>query len=62
MMSKFPAIANYQVVVTRKDYRDEMAIYIELKEEIADKIGLKRKLEGDPGNSQKRLLRSDPSP
>jgi len=45
MMSKFPAIANYQVVVTRKDYRDEMAIYIELKEEIADKIGLKRKLE-----------------
>lgn len=45
MMAKFPAIANYQVVVTRKDYRDEMAIYIELKEEIADKIGLKRKLE-----------------
>jgi phenylacetate-CoA ligase len=45
MMSKFPAIAHYQVVVTRKDYRDEMVIYIELKEEIADKIGLKRKLE-----------------
>jgi phenylacetate-CoA ligase len=45
MMSKFPAVANYQVVVTRKDYRDEMAIYIELKEEIADKIGLKRKME-----------------
>lgn len=45
MMAKFPAIANYQVVVTRKDYRDEMAIYVELKEEIADKIGLKRKLE-----------------
>lgn len=45
MMAKFQAIANYQVVVTRKDYRDEMAIYVELKEEIADKIGLKRKLE-----------------
>jgi phenylacetate-CoA ligase len=45
VMAKFPAIANYQVVVTRKDYRDEMAIYIELKEEIADKIGLKRRLE-----------------
>jgi len=45
MMAKFPAIANYQVVVTRKDYRDEMAIYVELKEEIADKIGLERKLE-----------------
>ncbi len=45
MMAKFPVISNYQVVVTRKDYRDEMAIYIELKEEIADKIGLKKKLE-----------------
>lgn len=45
MMAKFQAIANYQVVVTRKDYRDEMAIYVELKEEITDKIGLKKKLE-----------------
>ncbi len=45
VMSKFQVISNYQVVVTRKDYRDEMAIYVELKEEIADKIGLKKKLE-----------------
>lgn len=45
MMAKFPVISNYQVVVTRKDYRDEMAIYVELKEEIADKIVLKKKLE-----------------
>ncbi len=45
VMSKFPVISNYQVVVTRKDYRDEMAIYVELKEEIADKIGLKKTLE-----------------
>ncbi len=45
IMVKFPAIANYQVVVTRKDYRDEMAIYVELKEEIADKMVMKRRLE-----------------
>jgi phenylacetate-CoA ligase len=45
VMSKFPVISNYQLVVTRKDYRDEMAVYIELKEEMADKIGLKKKLE-----------------
>jgi len=47
VMAKFPAVANYEVVVTRKDYRDEMTIYIELREEIADKIDLKRKLEGE---------------
>jgi phenylacetate-CoA ligase len=45
VMAKFPMVANYQVVVTRKEYRDEMAIYIELKEEVADKIGLKRRVE-----------------
>jgi len=45
VMAKFPVVHNYQVVVTRKDYRDEVAIYIELKEDIADKIGLKRMLE-----------------
>jgi phenylacetate-CoA ligase len=42
VMAKFPLVANYQIVVTRKDYRDEMTIYIELKEEVADKISLKR--------------------
>ncbi len=45
LMTKFPIIANYQVVVTRKDYHDEMTIYVELKEEIADKMGLKKRLE-----------------
>jgi phenylacetate-CoA ligase len=47
VMAKFPVVANYQVVVTRKEYRDEMTIYIELKEEVADKIELKRRVEGE---------------
>jgi phenylacetate-coenzyme A ligase PaaK-like adenylate-forming protein len=46
-MAKFPWVSNYQVVVTRKEYRDEMTIYIEMKEEAADKIGLKRNVEGE---------------
>jgi phenylacetate-CoA ligase len=45
VMAKFPMVANYQMVVTRKEYRDEMVIYIELKEEITDKIDLKRRVE-----------------
>ena len=45
VMAKFPMVANYQIVVTRKDYRDEMTIHIELKEEVADKISLKRGVE-----------------
>jgi phenylacetate-CoA ligase len=45
VMAKFPMVANYQVVVTRKEYRDEMTIYIELKEEVTDKTGLKRRVE-----------------
>ena len=45
VMTKFPAVANYQVVVTRREHRDEMTIYVELKEELADKIDLKRKVE-----------------
>jgi phenylacetate-CoA ligase len=47
VMAKFPMVANYQVVITRKEYRDEMTISIELKEEIVDKIGLKGSLEGE---------------
>ena len=47
VMAKFVEVSNYQVVVTRKAYRDEMTIYIEMKEEVADKIGLKRKVEGE---------------
>jgi phenylacetate-CoA ligase len=45
VMARFPAVANFQIVVTRKDYRDEMTIYIELKEEGADKVNLKRGIE-----------------
>ena len=47
MMAKFPMVGNYQVVVTRKEYRDVMTIYLELKEEGADKITLKRKIEAE---------------
>jgi phenylacetate-CoA ligase len=47
MMAKFPVVGNYQVVVTHKEYRDAMTIYIELKEEGADKITLKRKIEAE---------------
>jgi phenylacetate-CoA ligase len=45
VMAKFPMVANCQIVVNRKDYRDEMTIYVELKEEVADKITLKRGVE-----------------
>ncbi len=47
VMAKFPMVANFQVVVTRKDYRDEMTIYVELKEEPADKADLKRRIESE---------------
>ncbi len=45
VMAKFPVISNYQLVVTRKDYRDQVAIYVELKEELTEKTQLKRRLE-----------------
>jgi len=45
LMSKFPMVANYQIVVTRKEYRDQMTVYIELKEEGAEQAGLKRRVE-----------------
>jgi phenylacetate-CoA ligase len=45
VMAKFPIVANYQVVVTRKEYSDEMVIYIELKGEVTDKIDFKRIVE-----------------
>jgi phenylacetate-CoA ligase len=47
VMARFPMVSNYQVVVTRKEYRDEMTLYIELKEEVTDKLNLKRKVEGE---------------
>ena len=45
VMAKFPWVANYQIVITRKEYRDQMTIYIELKEEGADQSSLKRRVE-----------------
>ncbi len=45
LMAKFPWAANYQIVVTRKEYRDLMTVYIELKEEGADQSSLKRRVE-----------------
>jgi phenylacetate-CoA ligase len=45
VMARFPWVANYQIVVTRKEYRDQMTVYIELKEEIADQASLKRRVE-----------------
>jgi phenylacetate-CoA ligase len=45
VMTKFSEVANYQIVVTRKEYRDQMTLYIELKEAITDQVGLKRRLE-----------------
>ena len=45
VMARFPWVGNYQIVVTRKEYRDEMTVYIELKEEVADQAGLKRRVE-----------------
>jgi phenylacetate-CoA ligase len=47
VMAKFSSVSNYQVVITRKEYRDAMTIYVELKEEGIDKTGLKRKIEGE---------------
>ncbi len=44
-MSKFPMVANYQIVVTRKEYHDQMTVYIEMKEEVANQMGLKRRVE-----------------
>jgi phenylacetate-CoA ligase len=43
--AKFPEVVNYQVVVTRKEYRDQMTLYIELKEAIIDQGGLRRRME-----------------
>jgi phenylacetate-CoA ligase len=45
VMARFPEVLNYQIVVTRKEYRDQMTMYIELKEVIADQLGLKRRVE-----------------
>jgi phenylacetate-CoA ligase len=43
--SKHPQIAKYQVVVTRKEHKDEMTFRIELKEEIPPPEKLKEEIE-----------------
>jgi phenylacetate-CoA ligase len=45
VMAKFSEVANYQVVVTRKEYRDEMTVYIELRKDVADQMDLRRRVE-----------------
>jgi phenylacetate-CoA ligase len=43
--SKFPQIAQYQLVITRKDHRDEITFFVELKEDTSDPSGVKRQIE-----------------
>jgi phenylacetate-CoA ligase len=43
--SKHPQIAKYQVVVTRKEHKDEMTFLIELKEEVSQSEKLKEEIE-----------------
>jgi len=45
VMARFPWVGNYQIVVTRKEYRDEMTVYIELKEDVAEQMDLRRRVE-----------------
>jgi phenylacetate-CoA ligase len=43
--SKHPQITNYQVVVTRKEHKDEMTLLIELKEEVSQLEKLREEIE-----------------
>jgi phenylacetate-CoA ligase len=43
--SKHPQITKYQVVVTRKEHKDEMTLLIELKEEVSQPEKLKEEIE-----------------
>jgi phenylacetate-CoA ligase len=45
VMAKFSEVANYQIVVTRKEYRDEMTVYIELRKDAADQMDLRSRVE-----------------
>jgi phenylacetate-CoA ligase len=45
VMAKFSEVANYQIVVTRKEYRDEMTVYLELRKDVADQMDLRRRVE-----------------
>jgi phenylacetate-CoA ligase len=43
--SRYPQIAKYHVVVTRRDQKDEMTFQIELKEEVLQPEKLKEEIE-----------------
>jgi phenylacetate-CoA ligase len=47
LMSKYPEVDKYQVVVTRTGYLDEMTFRVELADESVDKALLKGRLERD---------------
>jgi phenylacetate-CoA ligase len=51
--SKHPQIAKYQVVVTRKEHKDEMTFWIELKEGISQAEKLKEEIEKSIRNVMK---------
>ena len=44
--SKHSQIGNYQIVITRKEHKDEMTFQIELKEEVSEPEKLKEEIEG----------------
>jgi len=46
-ISKYPAISNYQLVVTRPEHRDEMVLNVELADEKVDKEKLKKDMDKD---------------
>jgi phenylacetate-CoA ligase len=43
--SRYPQIEKYQVIVTRKEHKDEMTFRIELKEELSQPDKLKEEIE-----------------
>jgi phenylacetate-CoA ligase len=45
VISKHPLIGRYQVVITRKEHKDEMVFRIELKEEVSETEKLKKEVE-----------------
>jgi phenylacetate-CoA ligase len=45
VVSKHPQIAKYQVVITRREHKDEMTFRIELKEEVSQPEKLKEEIE-----------------
>jgi phenylacetate-CoA ligase len=45
VVSKHPQVGNYQMVITRKEHKDEMTLRIELKEEISQPEKLKEEIE-----------------